>query len=922
MSFRVSGLGTLSVALSFVILACSAVPGLAAILRVPQVYPTIQAGLTAARAGDVVLVAPGRYFETLTMPQGVHIHGEPGAILEGSAAHGPAVRAERGVDHTAVLSGFVIRGSQRAGIFLLQAAPTIRNNVITAHAGPGIDCFQAAPLLLNNIITANAEGGIVCRDPASLPTIAYNDLWQNQPADAAGCPLGPGNRHDDPRFVDAVRGDYRLRGESPLIDAGDPDAVFNDADGSRNNIGAYGGPQPRPAPAPERFFAPPEVMPSSLGFHGLPGIINIPTATVVPSGKADLGYHTKRDLHAFPGVESEKTFNFAIGFLPWMTFGGRGTAADVPGPGQPRHISANVELLLLQEGTWWPSVALGAMDFIGHTRFFDTKYGVLSKTLWDRVRLTAGYGSSTNLLDGPFGGIEIAPIPYVTLLAEYDTHSANAGLRLTPPMPSVLAAYGMPRPTLDLIWQDGGKDFAWGVSLRHTLGEAKAHAALAAAQTSKRYYRAIPPADSPVPWRVLSDQLQAELIERGLENVRVSILRWPDKAPIVVAVEYENRRYNRDELHALGLVLGLAATRTPALVTHMSVIVKEVHIPVLQFSAVVDDYLAFINGEMSPQTFAQQVHITQQVQWPINAATVEAITPISNRSWLKTDVFLRPNIDTVILTEVGVAELRFGVLPDAFMQLTPGAVVNVRANVPVTKTAHFPGQLGDPEVDRVLVHQALPLPLGRWGMPGLTQFSLGRFDSDDVGIANASALSFLDGVLFFESTLAYLGPSMTHFNHWVALANGRVRYPPLDLTLSVTGGMFRDRDLGIGGELSRFFGSTEIGLFARHSEHGSLVGLRLAFPLTLAKELPPLYLRPRLPDLFTYEQTSTVFTGSNAIRNDISRPLFTGHEIERVYWNRDRLYPTYIRQHVDTLKQAARRWIDDVAENVSTVKEK
>ena len=173
---------------------------------------------------------------------------------------------------------------------------------------------------------------------------------------------------------------------------------------------------------------------------------------------------------------------------------------------------------------------------------------------------------------------------------------------------------------------------------------------------------------------------------------------------MVVVVEYENRRYNRDELHGLGLGLGLAATRTPAMVTHMSVIVKEVNIPVLQFSAVVDDYLAFINGQMAAQTFAQQVDMTQQVQWPIGAATVEATTPISNRSWLKTDVFLHPDISTALLTEVGVAELRFGVLPDAFIQLTPGAVINVRANIPVTQTAHFPGQLGDPQVDRVLLH--------------------------------------------------------------------------------------------------------------------------------------------------------------------------------------------------------------------------
>jgi len=565
-------------------------------------------------------------------------------------------------------------------------------------------------------------------------------------------------------------------------------------------------------------------------------------------------------------------------------------------------------------------VALGVLDLGGTGEFFDTRYAVLSKTLWERVRLTAGFGTGPAQLDGPFGGVEIAPIPYATLLAEYDTRDINAGVRLTPPMPGVFAAYGVPRPTVDLVWQNG-RHFAWGVSLRHTLGEAKFQAA-PATPTARRYYRWSPPSDAPVSWQAICERLQAALIRHGLENVRVSILRWPDVGTVAVVVEYENRRYNRDELHGLGLVLGLAATRTPAEVTHLSVIVKEVNIPVLQMSVVADDYLAFINGQISAPTFARQVHITQQVQWPIAAATVEATTPVSNRSWLKTDVLLRPDISTALLTEVGVAELRFGVLPDAFLQLTPGTVLNVRANVPVTQTAHFPGQLGAPEVDRVLLHQALRLPLGPWGTTGLTQFSLGRFNRDDIGVANATALAFLDGILFFESTLAYVGTSTALFDHWVALGNGRVRYPSLDLTLSVTGGLWRDRDRGIGAELSRFFGSTEIGIFLRHSEHGSLAGLRLALPLTPTRELPPMLLRPRLPDLFTYEQSSTVFISANVLRTDISRPLFTGHDIARVYWNRDRLYPAYIRQHVATLQQAVRRWLDEAAESVSTVEEK
>lgn len=911
-------MGTLRVVLGCLLLVCSATPGLATILRVPQSYPSIQASLAAARPGDVVLVAPGHYVESLTMPPGVHIHGEPGAILEGDATPGPIVRAERGVDRTAILSGFVIRRGQRAGIFLSEASPTIRNNVITAHAGPGIDCFQAAPLILNNIITANAGGGIVCRTPDGLPTIAYNDFWQNQPVDVLRCSVvagtvGEGNRHQDPGFVDEAQGNYRLRGDSPLIDAGHPDVALNDADGSRSDMGAYGGPQPRlapspvPAPALSRALAPPEEMPSSLAFHGLPGIINIPTATSVPSGSVDLKYHNKRDSRILPGVEDEKTFVFAIGFLPWITFGARGTEAGAPDRRLAGDISANVEFLVLQEGTWWPSVAVGLLDIGGGSRVFDTTYAVLSKTLWQRVRLTAGFGTGPAQLDGPFGGAEVALTRFITLLGEYDTHGINAGLRLSPPLPSVLAAYGLPRPTVDLIWQNGN-DFAWSVSLRHTLGEAKWQAA-ETAQATKNYHRWTPPPDTVVSLQAVSDQLQAELIQRGLENVRVSMQRLRDDDPVVVVVEYENRRYNRDELDGLGLVLGLATTRTPAQVTHMSVIVKKVNIPVLQFSAVVDDYLAFINGQMSAQTLAQQVHMTQQVQLPLGAAVVEAITPLKNRSWLKTDIFLRPDIETAILTEAGVADIRFGVVPDAFMQLTPGTVLNARFNIPVTRTAYFAGHSADPYVERVLLNQALPL--GRLGLPGLTQFSLGRFNRDDIGIANATALTFLEGVLFFGSTVAALSTSTTPFDHWVALGNGRVRYPPMDLTLSVTGGLFRDGDRGVAAELSRFFGSTEIGVFLRHSDHGSQGGLRVAFPLTLAKELPPMLVRPRLPDLFTYEEQTTIFTDANFLRNDIARPLLTGHEIERVYWNRDRLYPAYIRQHVETLKQAVWRWIEE-----------
>ena len=64
-----------------------------------------------------MLVAPGIYYESLTMQPGVHLHGQPGAILDGSQTFSPVVRVLPGIDHTAILSGFVIRRGQQAGTF-------------------------------------------------------------------------------------------------------------------------------------------------------------------------------------------------------------------------------------------------------------------------------------------------------------------------------------------------------------------------------------------------------------------------------------------------------------------------------------------------------------------------------------------------------------------------------------------------------------------------------------------------------------------------------------------------------------------------------------------------------------------------------------------------------------------------------------
>lgn len=47
----------------------------------------------------------------------------------------------------------------------------------------------------------------------------------------------------DPLFTDAGAGDFTLQAGSPAIDAGDPDPLYLDPDGTWADIGAYGGPE-------------------------------------------------------------------------------------------------------------------------------------------------------------------------------------------------------------------------------------------------------------------------------------------------------------------------------------------------------------------------------------------------------------------------------------------------------------------------------------------------------------------------------------------------------------------------------------------------------------------------------------------------------------------------------------------------------
>ncbi|TES92885.1 MAG: T9SS type A sorting domain-containing protein [Candidatus Cloacimonadota bacterium] len=266
----------------------------AEVIHVPGDYPTIQEAIDVAGPGDIVMVAPGVYVEEITLKADVIVigAGEGLSIIDGGGDQGDVVFASGNViTNTTKLQGFTITGANYAGMpggggifcntgaspeicnnriegnstgiatwngatpFLhnnvvidntytgvsISSKPTVINNTIANNNNGIYDSGGYQPVVMNNIVTGNSNKGMGCVN-SSVPTdFSYNDVWGNG-QNYYNCSPGPGDISANPLFVDEPNGDYHLQPGSPCIDSGNPDPAYNDPDGSRNDMGAYGGP--------------------------------------------------------------------------------------------------------------------------------------------------------------------------------------------------------------------------------------------------------------------------------------------------------------------------------------------------------------------------------------------------------------------------------------------------------------------------------------------------------------------------------------------------------------------------------------------------------------------------------------------------------------------------------------------------------
>jgi len=198
--------------------------------------PLTAGGTLMSGGGSVVI--QGNLIEHNTVGESGHAGG---LQIQDSLAESQALIQ----NNLIVNNGKVVTGDDFAGsgISVLNSNHRLLNNTFSGNAVYAIEVVGASPAEVRDNVVVNNGFGIRA---TTASVLVYNDVWGNTIADYDGPDTTPGSGSisADPGFINPSNANYRLAPGSPAINAGDPDSAYSDKDGTRNDMGAYGGPTP------------------------------------------------------------------------------------------------------------------------------------------------------------------------------------------------------------------------------------------------------------------------------------------------------------------------------------------------------------------------------------------------------------------------------------------------------------------------------------------------------------------------------------------------------------------------------------------------------------------------------------------------------------------------------------------------------
>ncbi|MBB1416522.1 MULTISPECIES: YjbH domain-containing protein [Pseudoalteromonas] len=684
-----------------------------------------------------------------------------------------------------------------------------------------------------------------------------------------------------------------------------------------------------------------------IAYNGFTGIFNTPTAVVIDKGNIDIGYSNQ--LEARGKYTDGHNFTFSAGLFEGLEVSGRITSSSMhditfsyENKGQIRDLSFNAKYQIPFIPKDWFSVAVGAKDFGGAANQYEAFYAVASKQWWD-FRFSAGIGASDTLtgqLDGAFAGIEYQPYTWLSVLAEHDAEAFNLGARITVPKEWL---YDIATVSFNSRFYSNTElasdDTYWGVNISmplsdeaqdnyHNLKPAPQPVAAAKLSKSSNQRTRATLATSPnqteesvsrvvsaEPVKVLTatkqnqqvstaqnnnqqiHSLKSSLVNDGFENIRVGISESKQ-----IIVEFENSVFNRNEIDALGLVLGRITESFATGNNEFIVRLAKQDIPLLQVNGYLDNYRRFIDENITPDLMVSTQFSDKDavgVKW---AGNTQSTSP-----YFVPRVSFSPSLSSRYATELGVYDYSLALQADLHVPLWQGAGVNITGQVNVANTDHFEkgsvfsNSRQETGIKRAVVYQTFALPFNIYNQ---TQVGLFQDYFDYTGITNETAWQSPAGRHKIQAKLGYFEyKDYDTDKRDYSVYSYRYLWAEKDVSFHISGGQFWNEDTGYKLETKFWFGDANITVMYSDTDVEK-VGIGFSIPLSPRKDMDAGNWQVTGTKSWTHSVNTIINQKVNLINTSSATILKSSIDLDNTFLNQDRMSSSYVYAHLARLKEA------------------
>lgn len=644
---------------------------------------------------------------------------------------------------------------------------------------------------------------------------------------------------------------------------------------------------------------------TDLAFPGYSGFLNVPSATVLNHGQADVQWSDQAFLNrrGSSGYGHYNNVSGTFGIFPYVELGGR-LAWDTTQNNCYREdcgirdLSANVKIQAPFIPEDWFTLAAGAQDLGGETGDFEAYYVVAGKQLGP-VEVSLGYGKpeqTPRYLDGAFGAISYRPFPWLNLIAEHDSQDARVGIGATTPQGWL--PWGLQVKGKVLAWDEGDTDndrnFA-SIGLSIPFGnaprkqqlqpmpeqqpEAKPVNTAAAEQPEKSRTQPVqtaqtteqPESSGSTNAKATAQRIGEQLVAEGYDNVRTASQNG------TLHIWWENNLYNRDERDS---ILDVARKAHQAAGSHQQAELTLLNqgLPVISQTVSLSEQQPY---QVSRRFAQNTVFNREQPEWDFEGSY--------GPSW-KPRLTLSPSISSGVATEYGVWDASVAISSELAFNLWPGALASARYDAEIYQTEDFDkGGIFYNSRQRTDLVEAEIQQTFKLHPQLYTSFHAGRYAIDYNGGLNETLLLSTGG----RHAIGFLGGTFSHTDsngedRTQALAQYTYYNPGLDAQFTVYGGQFFAEDEGFRIDSRFWFGDYALTLQYKNTD-AEFVSLGWVIPLTPVRDRQFRYLQVKGNADFNYAVQTRINEDANIVSFGGAGVVTSSNPLQKTYLNRGRV---------------------------------